>query len=347
MRVRFLIVILGVAALALGGALVGAYAYDHSMEDVVATGVTAGGIDVGGMTEAEARAALQRALAPRLGRTAVVVYRERRFALAPASAQIRPDVGAMAHQALDESRRGNFFRRTARELLGHDLHERVRLRVRYSDAAVTSFVARVARVIDRPPHNAKVIPSAEKLLAIRSRRGVAVRGRVLARELRAKLRAGHVPTGLRVPTRWLNPKTSTDKLAREDRFYIIVDRGARKLRLYRWLKPAKTYTIAVGQIGLETPAGLYHIQTKVIDPAWHVPLSAWAGSLAGRVIPGGVPENPLKARWLGIYNGAGIHGTDDIASLGTAASHGCIRMSIPDVIELYSIVPLHTPVYIA
>ena len=47
------------------------------------------------------------------------------------------------------------------------------------------------------------------------------------------------------------------------------------------------------------------------------------------------PENPLKARWLGIYDGAGIHGTDQTYSLGSAASHGCIRMAIPDVIELY------------
>ena len=63
--------------------------------------------------------------------------------------------------------------------------------------------------------------------------------------------------------------------------------------------------------------------------------------------PGGVPENPLKARWLGIYAGAGIHGTDVTSSLGTAASHGCIRMAIPDVVELYDQVPVSAPVYIA
>ena len=72
-----------------------------------------------------------------------------------------------------------------------------------------------------------------------------------------------------------------------------------------------------------------------------------AGSLAGRVIPGGTPQNPLKARWMGIYDGAGIHGTDQVGSLGTAASHGCIRMAIPEVIELYDKVPVNTPVYVA
>jgi lipoprotein-anchoring transpeptidase ErfK/SrfK len=65
------------------------------------------------------------------------------------------------------------------------------------------------------------------------------------------------------------------------------------------------------------------------------------------VVPGGTPENPLKARWMGIFDGAGIHGTDAINSIGTAASHGCIRMRIPDVVELYDEVPVGAPVYIA
>jgi lipoprotein-anchoring transpeptidase ErfK/SrfK len=79
-----------------------------------------------------------------------------------------------------------------------------------------------------------------------------------------------------------------------------------------------------------------------------MPNSSWvAPADRGKVIPGGSPENPLKARWLGIFDGAGIHGTDATYSLGTAASHGCIRMAIPDVIDLYDQVPVSTPVYIA
>jgi lipoprotein-anchoring transpeptidase ErfK/SrfK len=91
---------------------------------------------------------------------------------------------------------------------------------------------------------------------------------------------------------------------------------------------------------------MYEIQNKAVNPAWSVPNSAWAGSLAGTVVPPG-PDNPIKARWLGIYDGAGIHGTDQTYSLGTAASHGCVRMAIPDVIELYDQVPVGAPIYIA
>jgi lipoprotein-anchoring transpeptidase ErfK/SrfK len=102
----------------------------------------------------------------------------------------------------------------------------------------------------------------------------------------------------------------------------------------------------VGMQGLETPAGLYHIQDKQVNPSWHVPNSAWAGSLAGKVIPPG-PQDPIKARWMGFFNGAGIHGTDEIGSLGHNASHGCVRMAIPDVETLYDQVSVGTPVYVA
>ncbi len=128
---------------------------------------------------------------------------------------------------------------------------------------------------------------------------------------------------------------------------LVADRYSYQLHLYEGLELTRSYTVAVGAVGFDTPAGLYHIQNKAVDPAWSVPNSDWAGSLAGTVVPGGVPENPLKARWLGIFDGAGIHGTDVTSSLGTAASHGCIRMSIPEVIELYDKVPVGAPIYIA
>jgi lipoprotein-anchoring transpeptidase ErfK/SrfK len=83
-----------------------------------------------------------------------------------------------------------------------------------------------------------------------------------------------------------------------------------------------------------------------VNPSWHVPNSPWAGALAGKVIPPG-PQDPIKARWMGIAGGAGIHGTSDIGSLGTAASHGCIRMAIPDVVELFDKVQVGTPVFIS
>ena len=99
--------------------------------------------------------------------------------------------------------------------------------------------------------------------------------------------------------------------------------------------------------GLETPAGLHHIEWEQVNPPWYVPKKAWAGALAGTVVPPG-PGDPLKARFMSIEGGAGIHGIDpsEYSSIGHNASHGCVRMRIPDVISLYSKSPVGTPVYI-
>ena len=66
----------------------------------------------------------------------------------------------------------------------------------------------------------------------------------------------------------------------------------------------------------------------------------------GQSVPGGAPKNPLKARWLGVNGSVGIHGTAEEWSIGTRASHGCIRMRVSDVIDLYRRVPIGATVLI-
>jgi lipoprotein-anchoring transpeptidase ErfK/SrfK len=282
----------------------------------------------------------------RLGRPLVVVHGRRRYTLTPAAARLHVDVAGMVEAALDRSRDGNFVSRVYREATGARLETRIRLHVRYSHLAVRSFVARIARSFDRPAVSAKVIASSTSLATVRSRNGVAVYQRGLVRVLENRLVRTRTKRVVPLPTRVVRPEVSTDELADQYPAFITIDRSSFTLRLFRHLRFYKAYRIAVGRQGLETPAGEYDINDKQINPSWHVPNSPWAGSLAGQVIPPG-PDDPIKARWLGFYNGAGIHGTDDIGSLGTAASHGCIRMSIPDVEQLFDLVPLHTRIYIA
>ena len=140
---------------------------------------------------------------------------------------------------------------------------------------------------------------------------------------------------------------SSSHLAAKYPAYIIVDRGAHVLRFYQHLKLSHTYPIAVGMQGLETPQGLYDVQWKQTNPSWYVPNSPWAGKLAGKVIPPG-PDDPIKARWMAFNGGAGIHGIDpsEYGTIGHDASHGCVRMRIPDVISLYAHTPVGTPVYV-
>ena len=219
--------------------------------------------------------------------------------------------------------------------------------VRYSDKAVVRMLDKIRGALERKPVDATLDIDAGGIHQHPSHTGLAVRASTLHRGIRRALLSTTADRTFVAHTRRLHPKVSTSDLAQRYGTVIIVHRDQFQLTLYKQLKPAKTYSIAVGQVGLETPAGLYHIQNKAVNPAWNVPNSSWAGDLAGTVVPGGSPENPLKARWMGIFDGAGIHGTDAINSIGTAASHGCIRMRIPDVIELYDRVPVGAPVYIA
>jgi lipoprotein-anchoring transpeptidase ErfK/SrfK len=170
----------------------------------------------------------------------------------------------------------------------------------------------------------------------------------LRRDLRTRLLSAGDDKRVRARTTVVKPEVTTDELAEKYPAILVVNRSNFSLTLYKGLKLQKTYSVAIGALGFDTPAGLYHIQNKAVNPAWTMPHSDWvAPADRGRVVPGGVPENPLKARWLGIYDGAGIHGTDATGSIGTAASHGCVRMLIPDVIELYDQVPVGAPIYIA
>ena len=215
----------------------------------------------------------------------------------------------------------------------------------YSTEAVEQLVKRVESKLNRPARDAEVdFPSLEK---VKEEKGRTVRSAMLQQRIAQALTVPGVKRTVRAPVRILRPKVTQAELADKYPVVLVADRYNFKLRLYKNLQLQKEYTVAVGALGFDTPAGLYHIQNKAVDPAWHVPNSDWAGDLAGTIVPGGVPDNPLKARWLGIFDGAGIHGTDQTYSLGSAASHGCIRMAIPDVIELYDQVPVGAPIYIA
>jgi lipoprotein-anchoring transpeptidase ErfK/SrfK len=344
MRHRWFILVAVVLLVLIGGA-VAAFAYDSSRDDQIAKGVTIAGVDVGDMTTAEARRVVQRELQKPLERPVVVRRGQTRFTLSAEDAGVQADVGGMVDEAHEASRDGSIFSRVARDITGGEEDAQVPARVTYSSSAVRDLVKRVREKLNRPARDAEVdFPSLEK---VKEQKGRRVRAAALEQRIAQALTVPGVERTVRAPVRILKPKVTQANLADRYPVVLIADRYNFKLRLYKNLALQKEYTVAVGALGFDTPAGLYHIQNKAVDPAWHVPNSDWAGALAGTVVPGGTAENPLKARWLGIFDGAGIHGTDQTYSLGTAASHGCIRMAIPDVIELYDQVPVGAPIYIA
>ena len=336
----------GGLAVAVAAALVfgAAYGYARSQDDVIAGGIHVRAIDLGGLSASAARRRLERAFAP-LERPLVLRYPSGRLVVTARAVKVAVEADKLVARALDLSRRSWFLPRAWRQLTGGDVKVSLRPHVDYSRAVVERVVRRLQRRIDRPAKNAALVPGFKRLQVRKDRPGVAVAARLLRREIGATLTTSTAPRLLDVPIRHPRAPVTVAVLRRRYPSFITIDRAAFKLRLFSHLRFVRSYPIAVGQLGLQTPAGLYHIQNKVVNPSWLVPFSSWTGSLAGHVIPPGA-DDPLKARWLGIFNGAGIHGTDETWSIGHAVSHGCVRMTIPDVIDLYDRVKVGTPVYI-
>jgi lipoprotein-anchoring transpeptidase ErfK/SrfK len=336
------------AAALLAALALALYLFDRSQRGTIANGVRIDGVAVGGLSEAAAVAKVQRELSLRLNRPVVVNGGGRSWTLGAREAGLALDGHAMVSAALSASREGSIFSRTARELFGGSVHRDIPLAYRYSHAAVRSLAARVTAAVDRAPRDATVQPSATGLAELPAQDGLKVNYSRLEASISRALGGDGSSRAVAVPLAHTRPKIGTRQLAAQYPAYIIIDRADFRLRLYQHLKLASTYEIAVGMEGLETPAGLHHIEWKQENPPWYVPNKAWAGKLAGTVVPPG-PGDPLKARFMSFEGGAGIHGIDpsEYESIGHDASHGCVRMRIPDVISLYSRTPLGTPVYIA
>ena len=128
--------------------------------------------------------------------------------------------------------------------------------------------------------------------------------------------------------------------------HIVVDLSERHLYYYRYDHLVKRYPVAVGQPRYPTPTGTYKIIQMTKNPKWLPPNSDWAKN-ATPAPPG--PNNPLGTRWMGTSaSGIGIHGVpaSENSSIGTYASHGCIRMYNWDAVQLFSRVVVGTPVII-
>jgi lipoprotein-anchoring transpeptidase ErfK/SrfK len=224
--------------------------------------------------------------------------------------------------------------------LGARAGAHVDLHARWSGSAVRRFVDNVAKSFDRKPVDAQLVRVGSGGPVIREARpGIVVRRAKLERKLTRALERG-VRSPLLLPTRAVPAKRTKAKFGP----IIWIDRGSNTLRLYDSRRLQRTFPVATGQAIYPTPAGLWSIVVMEYNPWWRPPDSPWARGL--KPIPPG-PGNPLGTRWMGLSAaGVGIHGTPDAASIGYSASHGCIRMQIPDAEWLFQHVHVGTPVYI-
>jgi lipoprotein-anchoring transpeptidase ErfK/SrfK len=327
-----------IAVTAFVAALVAAAAavviYDHGQKDKLGKGITIGGVDVSGLSKPEAEARLRARILDPLNKSVTVDHGSQQWHLSAREAKIATNLDATVDDAMARSRKGNVLQRSWRGITGEKLNVNIRPEVTYSDAAIIRMLDRVRTAVNRPAMNATIKYTLDGPKTTPSHEGLAVDATALHKAIKASLVSPQA-------SRRFSAKTATTLVVNRERFELTV---------FKDLKAVKTYSVAIGAVGRDTPAGLYHIQNKAVNPAWTEPNSDWVPEKdRGKVVPGGTAENPLKARWLGIFDGAGIHGVDpsEYGTIGHAASHGCVRMRIADVEDLYPRVPVGSPIYIA
>lgn len=291
----------------------------------IVAGVTVGGTLVGGLTPAEARRLIRKRFDRPLP---LVVSPTRRIKLTA------KEIGATA--AIDKAVRTAFSVR--REGF------RVALSVTVPDARLERYVARLAGDLEKAPVDARLRLNGFVPVAIASKPGRALNRVLTRRAIRRGLRA-HTRDPLQLPFREV-PAIVRDADIDD---VIVIRRESRKLYLYEWTAAGMTlrrlFRVATGQASYPTPIGRFEVIVKQRNPWWYPPqTSAWARGK--EPVPPG-PGNPLGTRWMGISAPyVGIHGTPDASSIGYSASHGCVRMFIPEVEWLFERVEVGTPVFI-
>jgi lipoprotein-anchoring transpeptidase ErfK/SrfK len=332
-------VVAGLSVVLLGGGTVAATAKVRGSEDTILRGITVAGIDVGGMTRAQAIAAVDARTAPVLRRRVMVVSGDRRWPVTPAG--LGRD--AAVDQAVDRALAGprlSFLAEVWHRLSNRPVTLAVPLRYSDDSQRVGGFVRALAPKLAVPATNASIQLVDGEVVVQHAKDGRALDVTASTRALVAALRSNRRTA--RLVTQPVAPQVADDQLGRT----ISVDISTNTLALYDGLKVIRSYRVATAMAGFVTPTGSWKVVYKVANPTWHNPDPTGWGKDEPLVIPPG-PGNPLGTRAMYLdAPGIRIHGTYASGSIGSYASHGCIRMQIPDAEALYPLVPVGTPVLV-
>jgi lipoprotein-anchoring transpeptidase ErfK/SrfK len=292
---------------------------DAAPPALVPKGVTVAGVPVAGMSNEQAQAALR----PAFARPVQLVFTTRTWRLVPArfGAKVAVAQGVATALSADPG--------TAVALTPTVDRDAVRQFVHALDTRV-SYPAKDAELAGLQGLRPKLTPELT---------GIQVLRQLTEQRITRALQSPQIHR-IRVAAKVVEPKRTVANFGP----VIVIRRGANELRYYIGAKLVRTFGVATGQSVYPTPTGMFEIVDMQRDPWWRPPDSPWAQGL--KPIPPG-PGNPLGTRWMGLSApGVGIHGTPDDASIGYSASHGCIRMHIPDAEWLFTHVELGTPVVI-
>lgn len=334
---------LSTIALVLSATMAWATVNDFGARGTVPNGVTVVETDLSGMSESAARETIRRTVSAPLFRPLTVVADGGSYVFDPRSA-VRVDVEGMLDEAYQPRRTASFLARLNSDLAGVPLEKRIEPAFTVDEEKLTAWIADVSKGVYKRSVDATltVVDSAVKIRASKTGRRL---DRAATREavVQAFNRSfDQDDRELEVPVTVTKPKVTEDEFGKT----IVVDISQRRIRLFDGVKLEKSYPCAVGTPGFPTPRGQFEIVQKRYMPTWVNPApNGWGADMPRSIPPG--PSNPLGTRALNLSApGIRFHGTTNIGSIGTAASHGCMRMRRADIEDFYERVKVGTQVYI-
>jgi len=327
--------------LAAGGAG-SAYAlrYDQANAGRILPGVSIDGVDVSNMTRAQAIAAVTAKVDGRLDRRIHVEAGRRSLDATARDLGLSADVASVVDRALAVNDSFSWMSRIYHRLAHQPVTRSFDVQFDYTGKPVIELVDRLSKEIARSPRDASYSLVDGSVVMTPAHPGRALKYWA-SRDLLKQAVLGRTPS-VTLQLEEVQPKVGDDSVGQ----LIVVNRTTNVLQLYSNFEIERTYRVATAMPGFETPPGTWTIINKVENPTWHNPAPDGWGKDEPLVIPPG-PGNPLGTRALYLdASGIRIHGTPSDSSIGTWASHGCIRMHIPESEELYPLVPIGTPVFI-
>jgi lipoprotein-anchoring transpeptidase ErfK/SrfK len=339
---KWLLVVLAVAVMlgALGAAGVAYATYDYAQryQGRILPGTVIEGVNVSGMRPRRALRAVRAEVAPELERTIKIRYRDRRWKVTPNKLGAHSNAARVVRAAVNASAQATFLDKLRMRVLDEELGFERSVAIKYPRAGVRGFVEAAAASLNLEPRDAAIDYSTGWVEITPERNGRKVKERKGRAALTKALRKGS--PRMTLPVRVLEPEVTTESYDQ----VLLVRIGENRLYLYEEGRISQSWPVATGQPEYMTPTGTYEIVEKRYMPTWINPApTTWGADLPPERPPG--PSNPLGLRALN-WSAPAIrfHGTEATYSLGYNASHGCVRLSNEDVIELYDTVEVGTPI---
>lgn len=319
---------------------------DWVYRDIVAKGATLVGNDLTGMTEAQVRATIDHDVSTPVMQPLTVKGDSKSWTLDPRGI-VTVNTDAMVAEAYAPARKATLATRLISRLAGQPLPTDVKPAYTVDSAALTGWVKQTATSVDRQPVNAKREVVGYDIKITPAIYGATVEQARAVQEISQVLTSDAARTSASRVASLAITSVAPSVVASSFGNAIVVSLSQCRIRLFSGDQLVKEYPCAPGQPAWPTPKGDFKIANKQVNAPWINPNSPWSKSMPP-VIPGG-PGNPMGDRKIGInFPGVFMHGipSSEYSSIGTHASHGCMRMMPAAIHDLFPRVNIGDPVFI-